>query len=237
VTPAAVVDFAVHTIPERLTDNSFFTTFPHDAIDINFLYWMLKATNLRENDNATAQPVISGKKVSPTIVASPPLAEQWRIVEKVDELLGLCDELAARQAAQREKRQWLVGMTLDRLVPPETTRHPACRGGLAASAPLDANPTPAARRTKANRRRGQRVAVPVRRPGSENHPSRIRQHPTPLRHRPSITRTIIRSVAGACLMSQFALQPNRWYAWRMILGYVGERCLPYYCPIFLRQIA
>ena len=52
----------------------------------------------------------------------PPLAEQRRIVEKVDQLLGLCDELAARQAAQREKRQRLVGATLDRLV---STRNPA----------------------------------------------------------------------------------------------------------------
>jgi len=43
-------------------------------------------------------------------------------VEKVDQLLGLCDELAARQAAQREKWQRLVGATLDRLV---TCRDPA----------------------------------------------------------------------------------------------------------------
>ena len=35
---------------------------------------------------------------------------------KVDQLLGLCDELAARQAARREARERLVGATLDRLV-------------------------------------------------------------------------------------------------------------------------
>jgi type I restriction enzyme S subunit len=81
----------------------------------------------------------------------PPLAEQRRIVEKVDQLLGLCDELAARQAAQREKRQRLVGATLDRLVSPHTSRHLACRGGLTASAPLDENTTGA----KANEPPGQ----------------------------------------------------------------------------------
>ena len=46
----------------------------------------------------------------------PPIAEQRRIVEKVDQLLGQCDELAARQAARREARSALVGATLDRLV-------------------------------------------------------------------------------------------------------------------------
>jgi type I restriction enzyme S subunit len=46
----------------------------------------------------------------------PPLAEQRRIVGKVDQLLGLCDELAACQAARREARSALVGATLDRLV-------------------------------------------------------------------------------------------------------------------------
>jgi type I restriction enzyme S subunit len=81
----------------------------------------------------------------------PPLAEQQRIVEKVDHLLGLCDELAARQAAQREKRQRLVGETLDRLVSPQTSRHLACPGGLTVSAPLDSNTTGA----KANEPPGQ----------------------------------------------------------------------------------
>jgi type I restriction enzyme S subunit len=61
-------------------------------------------------------------KMERALFPLPPLAEQRRIVEKVDQLLGLCDELAARQAAQREKRQRLVGATLDRLV---STRNPA----------------------------------------------------------------------------------------------------------------
>lgn len=46
----------------------------------------------------------------------PPLAEQKRIVAKVDELLALRDELAASQTQRREARTRLVGATLDRLV-------------------------------------------------------------------------------------------------------------------------
>ncbi len=55
-------------------------------------------------------------KMERAMIPLPPLAEQRRIVLKVDELLGLCDELAARQAARREARLALVGATLDRLV-------------------------------------------------------------------------------------------------------------------------
>ena len=45
----------------------------------------------------------------------PPLAEQKRIVAKVEELLALCDELESRQTAAREKRTCLVRSALDHL--------------------------------------------------------------------------------------------------------------------------
>lgn len=52
----------------------------------------------------------------------PPLAEQRRIVAKVDELLGLCDELGTRQGARRELRERLVQAALDQLL---ASRDPA----------------------------------------------------------------------------------------------------------------
>jgi len=45
----------------------------------------------------------------------PPLAEQRRIVAKVDELMARCDELEARQKAKRETRERLVASSLDKL--------------------------------------------------------------------------------------------------------------------------
>ena len=68
---------------------------------MDFLSRLLKATDLRERDNATAQPVISGGKVYPTILALPPLAEQRRIVAKVDQLMALVDALETQLAASR----------------------------------------------------------------------------------------------------------------------------------------
>ncbi|MFH2046306.1 MAG: restriction endonuclease subunit S [Pseudomonadota bacterium] len=89
---------SIHITPASawVTDNAFKTTFSEKKIYINFLFWLLKGTNLKENENATAQPVISGRKVYPIVVGLPPTAEQHRIVAKVDKLMAICDALKAR---------------------------------------------------------------------------------------------------------------------------------------------
>ena len=101
---------SIHVTPERawVTDNAFITTFDEEHVDMNFLNWLLKATDLRERDNATAQPVISGGKVYPTVLAIPPLAEQRRIVAKVELLMALVDALETQLADSREKGQKLL---------------------------------------------------------------------------------------------------------------------------------
>jgi type I restriction enzyme S subunit len=89
---------SIHMTPDIawVTDNAFITRFSEENIYMMFLCWLLKITNLKENENATAQPVISGAKVYPIVVSLPPLAEQHRIVAKVDDLMALCDQLKAR---------------------------------------------------------------------------------------------------------------------------------------------
>lgn len=53
------------------------------------LYW----TQLKAGTIATAQPNCNGKTLSKMILPLPPLAEQKRIVAKLEEILPLCDEL------------------------------------------------------------------------------------------------------------------------------------------------
>ena len=84
-----------------------------------FIYTYFKAGAFLKNIaliGTAGQDNISVTKCKNIVIPLPPFAEQRRIVAKVDQLLGLCDELAARQAARREARERLVGATLDRLV-------------------------------------------------------------------------------------------------------------------------
>ena len=56
----------------------------------------MKTINLQIDTSATAQPVISGSKIYPILIPLPPLAEQKRIVAKIDELMALCDKLESQ---------------------------------------------------------------------------------------------------------------------------------------------
>ena len=101
--------------------------YPIDAyIDPGYLLrYTLSATFLSmavRNDTRVAMPKINQEELSRILVPVPPLAEQRRIVAKVDELMKLCDELEGRVQRQREARERLSAAALDRLL---TAREPA----------------------------------------------------------------------------------------------------------------
>ena len=74
-----------------VTDNAFITTFDENRIDMKWLKFYIDYLNPRKKASSTAQPVISGKLIYPMLVPIPPLAEQKRIVAKIEELLPLVD--------------------------------------------------------------------------------------------------------------------------------------------------
>ena len=57
---------------------------------------LLTATNLRQDDASTAQPVISGAKIYPIRISLPPLEEQTQIVRRVEELFAFADQIEQR---------------------------------------------------------------------------------------------------------------------------------------------
>lgn len=63
-----------------------------------------------------AQPNISREKIVATVAGLPPLAEQQRIVAKVDQLMALCDQLKARLAQARQLNEQLATALVEQAV-------------------------------------------------------------------------------------------------------------------------
>jgi restriction endonuclease S subunit len=67
------------------------------------LYW----EQLSDNTTGTGQPNVNATSLKSFILPLPPIAEQKRIVAKVDELMGLCDQFEAEKQKRDSLRQRL----------------------------------------------------------------------------------------------------------------------------------
>ncbi len=128
-----------------VTDNAFITTFSEKNININFLKWLLIASDLGKNDNATAQPVVSGKKIYPLVVALPPLSEQVRIVEKLGQILPLVEEYG-----KNEEKLSKLNSTLPDKIKQSILQH-AVQGKLVPQNPSDKPASELLKRIKAEK--------------------------------------------------------------------------------------
>ena len=69
-----------------ITDNALIVSFDNSSISTSFFALLLESLELGKKSSATAQQWVTGKIIKPIIVALPPLAEQKRIVAKINEV-------------------------------------------------------------------------------------------------------------------------------------------------------
>ncbi len=99
------------------------------ALDTRFAFRFLTSPGGRDQifkfDNGSAQPNLSANNVKKYLVPVPPLAEQRRIVARVDQLMALVDKLEAQLEQSRITGKKLVEAVVDELVEtkPITTLH------------------------------------------------------------------------------------------------------------------
>ncbi|MBF0502797.1 MAG: restriction endonuclease subunit S [Candidatus Riflebacteria bacterium] len=90
---------------------------PFHGVFNRYLFKFLQAQRAQFHlaSEGGAQPNVSKEKVVRCSFPLPPLAEQHRIVAKVDELMALCDQLEAARAEREKTRDRLTAASLARL--------------------------------------------------------------------------------------------------------------------------
>ncbi len=88
-------------------------------VEIDWAYLVLTTLDFSKYQAGTAVPALQQSVLERIPVALPPLAEQKRIVAKVDELMALCDRLAAARTAREATRDRLSAASLARLNSPD----------------------------------------------------------------------------------------------------------------------
>jgi type I restriction enzyme, S subunit len=92
----------------------------HQLLD--YLALFINSISLRPYVTGTAQPKMNQAKLNSILVAVPPLAEQSRIVTRVEELMQLCDALETSGKLEAQQHAQLVGTLLGTLTQSETPK-------------------------------------------------------------------------------------------------------------------
>jgi type I restriction enzyme S subunit len=112
-------------------------------VSVEFLFLLVKSlrTQLLSEGQGVAQQNISQRILKAVEVLTPPLAEQHRIVAKVEELMSLCDQLEATRTERESARDRLAAASLARLnAPAPDTFQSDARFALSVLPALSARP-------------------------------------------------------------------------------------------------
>jgi type I restriction enzyme S subunit len=113
-----------HYVPPAIASTAFAVMHPHTGVLSKYLLHYLRSQPFTEFVNSkavgVAYPAINDANFFQGIVPLPPLAEQTRIVTRVEELMQVCDALEASGQLEAQQHAQLVGTLLGTLTQSET---------------------------------------------------------------------------------------------------------------------
>jgi type I restriction enzyme S subunit len=97
---------------------ALFKPYSHSLCEMNYLlkYLLIAAVVMREQSTGAVQSFVSLGIIRNYLFSMPPLAEQHRIVTKLDELMTLCDQLKSRITAASQLQQKLADVMVAQAV-------------------------------------------------------------------------------------------------------------------------
>ena len=119
--------------PEPIASTAFSILHPFEGVYNRYLWYWLRSPAfieiVSEKMRGQAYPAINERNFAALPIPIPPTLEQYRIVQRVDELMALCDQLEAAQTNREQRRDRLSAAALDRLVNAEPSEegHTAAR--------------------------------------------------------------------------------------------------------------
>ncbi len=101
-------------------DNNCLGITPSAGIATSYLYLLLTSIDFTKYQAGTSVPALSQGTLGQIVIGLPPLAEQSRIVTRVDELMQVCDALETSGQLESQQHAQLVGTLLRTLTQSET---------------------------------------------------------------------------------------------------------------------